>query len=449
MLLRMMKRVFLWFLIAACCCVTTVRAQISAPKRPYVNIVLTPTHDDWNYRMGEEARVTVRAYRNGVPLGDASVVYETGEEMMPADMRGEVRLDSRGTEISLGTMTKPGARRCVVRVKCDEGEYRDEVKVCFSPERIAPTVENPADFDDFWRAAVAGMRERPFSVEVTPLPEQSTATVEVALVKLVEVVPGRSLYGYLCTPRAEGRYPAVLVPPGAGVKGFGPSTALADEGFISLTVEIHGLSPQLDDATYRDVNRAFGDYMYRMAGRDDCYYKHVYLACVRAADYLCSLPAFDGEHLGVTGGSQGGALSIVTAALHERVRFLAAFYPALCDMTGYLHGRAGGWPHLFASKHLGRIDERAARETVPYYDVVNFARRLRVPGFYSFGYNDNTCPPTSVWAAVNSVTAPKEVVVMPITGHWRYPETNTRSVEWMKSLCSDAGPHAIASGRKP
>jgi hypothetical protein len=49
----------------------------------------------------------------------------------------------------------------------------------------------------------------------------------------------------------------------------------------------------------------------------------------------------------VTVGSQGGALSIVTAALDSRVRGLAAYYPALSDVTGYLHNRAGGWPHMF------------------------------------------------------------------------------------------------------
>jgi cephalosporin-C deacetylase-like acetyl esterase len=46
-------------------------------------------------------------------------------------------------------------------------------------------------------------------------------------------------------------------------------------------------------------------------------------------------------------------------------------------------------------------------ETSKYYDVVNFARRLRVPGLYSWGYNDATCPPTSMYSAYNVITAPK------------------------------------------
>jgi cephalosporin-C deacetylase-like acetyl esterase len=134
----------------------------------------------------------------------------------------------------------------------------------------------------------------------------------------------------------------------------------------------------------------------------------------------------------VTGGSQGGALSIVTAGLDKRVTCLAAFYPALCDITGYLHGRAGGWPHMLNKGNQPVNNTPEKLKTISYYDVVNFAKQVTVPGFYSWGYNDNTCPPTSVFAAINSVKAPKTIVITPITGHWRFEETNQESLEWLK-----------------
>ncbi len=59
------------------------------------------------------------------------------------------------------------------------------------------------------------------------------------------------------------------------------------------------------------------------------------------------LPEFNGTDVAVTGGSQGGALTIVTAGLDNRIKYMAALYPALCDHTGYLNKRAGGWPHYF------------------------------------------------------------------------------------------------------
>lgn len=74
----------------------------------------------------------------------------------------------------------------------------------------------------------------------------------------------------------------------------------------------------------------------------------------------------------------------------------------------------------------------ACRTLAYYYDVANLAQKIKVPGFYSYGYNDNTCPPTTVTAALNVITAPKTIVVTPVSAHWRFEETNRKSIEWMK-----------------
>jgi cephalosporin-C deacetylase len=101
-------------------------------------------------------------------------------------------------------------------------------------------------------------------------------------------------------------------------------------------------------------------------------------------------------------------------------------------MTGYLHGRAGGWPHLLNARNQATTNKPDKLRTISYYDVVNFAKQITVPGFYSWGYNDNTLPPTSAFAAVNSIKAPKTIVITPISGHWRFAETNQESIEWIK-----------------
>ncbi len=71
------------------------------------------------------------------------------------------------------------------------------------------------------------------------------------------------------------------------------------------------------------------------------------------------------------------------------------------------------------SKHLG------------YYDVVNFARRVKVPGYYTWGFNDITCPPTSMYSAYNVITAPKELHIFQETGHWTFPEQTEELNNWL------------------
>jgi cephalosporin-C deacetylase-like acetyl esterase len=172
-----------------------------------------------------------------------------------------------------------------------------------------------------------------------------------------------------------------------------------------------------------------------MDSRDNFYYRRVYLGCIRANDFLTNLPQYDGKNLAVYGGSQGGALSIITASLDKRVKYLASYYPALCDLTGYLKGRAGGWPHYFAENNIASFNNNTKDKinTAGYYDVVNFARNLTIPGIYSWGFNDETCPPTSTFAAYNVIKAPKELFLAEETGHWTFPEQQEKVNSWLLS----------------
>jgi cephalosporin-C deacetylase-like acetyl esterase len=95
----------------------------------------------------------------------------------------------------------------------------------------------------------------------------------------------------------------------------------------------------------------------------------------------------------------------------------------LCDFAGYLNNRAGGWPHYFKNTK----PQPNEVETLPYFDVVNFARR--VPGWYSWGFNGVTCPPTSMHAAYNVIPGNKELILYLNTGHWTYPEQTTSGNE--------------------
>ena len=245
-----------------------------------------------------------------------------------------------------------------------------------------------------------------------------------------------------------------VVKPPIGKKGAKVTTALSFVGkytiFMPATPFI-GVSRKIHDSELRKslifagkricrgsegwIIRTAAPYANRRQATDEVnYYRRIYSGCVRAIDFIVSLPEYDGENLGVVGASQGGALSIVTAALDSRVKALVAFHPALCDVTGYLHGRAGGWPHMFAPKNASLNNKPEKIETSRYYDVVNFARLLKVPGYYSWGYNDPTCPPTSYYAAYNVITAPKQLYVAHITGHWRLPEQNEVTFGWLYDM---------------
>ena len=100
----------------------------------------------------------------------------------------------------------------------------------------------------------------------------------------------------------------------------------------------------------------------------------------------------------------------------------------MCDLTGYLYDQGNAWPYLFKNKKLA-TKERL--ETVKYYDVVNFARNVKQPMWVSYGYNDLVVCPTSIQGAINEMPVAPEVMIVPQSRHWTYPEQDSARSKWM------------------
>ncbi|MCM1096284.1 MAG: acetylxylan esterase, partial [Terasakiella sp.] len=131
------------------------------------------------------------------------------------------------------------------------------------------------------------------------------------------------------------------------------------------------------------------------------------------------------------------ALAIMTAALSPRIEALVSYYPALSDMAGYTAGRAGGWPHIFADPERRTP---AALATAAYYDTSVFARHVAAPGFYTFGFNDTTCPPTTTMAVYNTIAAPKTLLLAEDTSHYTYTEQTSAAWDWVMARLTSPQP---------
>ncbi|MEJ7770228.1 MAG: acetylxylan esterase, partial [Chitinophagaceae bacterium] len=340
----MYKIIITCFILVACS-----RQLIAQPAEQIVKVVVAPDHTDWLYKIGENVKFTVSVLQYGNPVKNANIRYEVGPEKMEPTKKDSLNLPEGIMTIQGGTMKTAGFLRCVVIAKAGGKEYRKLATAAFEPTSISPAIQNPGDFSAFWEKAKASLARIPMDAKVTLLPERCTEKVN-----LQNHQPSARLYGILCVPKKEGKYPAILKVPGAGVRPYNGDIATAEMGFITFEIGIHGIPVTMDLNVYNSLGSAAlsGYPNFNLDDPNRYYYKRVYLGCVRANDFIVSLPQYDGTNLAVTGGSQGGALSIVTAALDPRVKFLAAFYPALCDVTGYLKGRAGGWPHLYDKNNL-------------------------------------------------------------------------------------------------
>ena len=399
-----------------------------------------PDHADWLYKPGEKAKVEVTFCKYGIPQ-DVEVSYEIGPDMLPATSSGKVMLKNGRAVIDMGTMKKPGFLDLRLKATVDGTKYEHHVKVGFSPELLQPYTKNPSDFDTFWKAALEKackeVKSENMVVKSERVEKYCTDEFDCYLLKL-HTDSRHSIYGYLTIPKSSTqKYPVVLCPPGAGIKTIKEpmrNTYYAKNGFIRLEMEIHGLHPEMTDDQFKEISSAFsgenGYFQNGLDNRDNYYMKHVYVACVRAIDYLCSLPEWDGKNVFVQGGSQGGALSLITAGLDKRVTACVANHPALSDMAGYAEtGRTGGYPHFNRDNQMLTPEKI---KTLQYYDVTNFARRIQCPVYLTWGYNDNVCPPTTSYIVWNLITAPKESLITPINEHWTTQSTGLGQMHWLQ-----------------
>ena len=422
-----MKRL-LTLLLLAIAVLGSLQAQIIGSE---IMVMVQPDHQDWTYKTGEKARFTVSVLKSGTLLNGVSVDYAAGPEMYQGEKKSVVLKD--GTLTLTGTMKTAGFYRVDVTAHVNGREYKGACAAAFSPEQLKPSTVMPKDFSDYWQNAVKEARYTDLDPTRRLLPERCTKDVNVYEVSFQNVRWGSRTYGILTVPVKEGKYPALLRVPGAGVRPYGGDVYTASQGAIVLEIGIHGIPVTMEQGIYdRLHNGALNGYWnFGMDNRDESYYKRVVLGCIRALDYIEQYTQWNGQQMGVTGSSQGGFLSLATAGIDKRITFYGAVHAALCDHTASLKGVACGWPHYFYENKGKGMEKRI--ETSRYYDGVNFARLItdKQEGWFSFGYNDNVVPPTTAWATYNTVTGPKTISPYQKTAHFWYQEQWDEWENWL------------------
>ena len=400
--------------------------------------VTVPDHADWLYQVGERATVEVQFYKYGIPR-DGVVEWSVGTDLLESDTKGTATLKGGRTTINIGTMKQPGFRDLRLQVQVDGQTYQHHVKVGFSVDKILPFTQEPKDFWAFWQQNLEDARKFPLKYTKEYVKDMSDEKVDCYLIKLELDRQHHAFYAYLLMPKGAqaGSCPVVLTPPGAGVKPIRDGSTrrfYPENGFIRLAIDIHGLNPTLGEDAFAEIRAAFDNknnaYLRQgLEDRNQYYMKHVYLGLVRCIDLLTSLPEWDGRNVIIQGGSQGGALALIGAALDERVTLCVANHPALSDMGAGSAGLTSGYPHF--APESGAYSKECL-STLAYYDVVNFARHVKAPVYMTWGYNDNTCPPTTSYAVWNVLQCSKEALLTPINEHWTSDATDYGQMEWMK-----------------
>lgn len=288
----------------------------------------------------------------------------------------------------------------------------------YTPER-----HEPADFGAFWSDTLAEARAHALNPRFEPV---ETGLVTVQSFDLTfSGWGGHPIGGWLTLP-AQRPAPLACV---VEYIGYGGGRGLphdhllwASAGYAHLVMDTRGQGSAWRAGDTPDpagsAPHAPGFMTQGLLDPRTYYYRRVYTDAVRAVEAARSHPAIDPARVAVTGGSQGGGISIAVAGLLPDLRavlpdvpFLCHFERALTITDSFPYAEIAGYLRV----HRGHTAQ--AMQTLAYFDGLHFAARAKCPALYSVGLMDDVCPPSTVYAAFNQHPAQRRMVEYPFNRH--------------------------------
>jgi len=284
-----------------------------------------------------------------------------------------------------------------------------------------PRLTAKKDLRSFWNKTIADARKHPLSPQLKPFRDFYGAKIE-AFDLAFSGFRGDRIKGWYLVPGSAGKknLPAVVVYHGyTGGRGrvwdysswllMGCAVAVMDtRGQGGSTGNMMGYS-----------NPSVRGWMTQgILDKNEYYYRGVYTDAVRILDFVFSRPEVDKKRVAVTGISQGGGITIAAAGLDPRVSLAMPDIPYLCNFQRGVE-LSPCYPYLEIADYLRMYPEDLEKvyDTLSYFDGMNLAQGIKGRSVWSVGLWDDICPPSTVFAAYNRVSARKEIRVYPYNKH--------------------------------
>jgi len=333
----------------------------------------------------------------------------------------------------------PGFYRYTVQFMRDLSVvYEEKINVGYEPEKINSPMDAKEDFKEFWNNNMEELAKVKSDYKLTLVPEYSQVDYDIYLVEM-QSWDNELIRGYYGKPKREGKHPVIVEYMGYGAMPYPPTQWW--DGFAHFVLSIRGQALNLSD------NRFDNWMIYGLDNKEEYYYRGAYMDAVRALDFVCSRPEIDIEKVAVRGGSQGGALSFVAAALDKRVKVAAPGIPGFSDYRDWFH--IVNWPrsdfeyYILSKVESLNMNSEDAQQYVnaqvdaiynmlSYFDIKNFAQWIECPLIMGIGMQDEVCPPHINFAAYNQVKSEKRWMACPDCGHSTNNEYNNEAIRFFK-----------------
>jgi cephalosporin-C deacetylase len=401
----------------------SVKAQEQTEETGDVVLKATPYNKTALFTSSEEVRYRLQLHNNTKQQQNGRVLYQVttddGKKVTGDSVRISLREGADKDIIVNLRKRNTGFYRINFIVKLPE--YDDTVRRVFgvNPEKVTSQLHKPKDFDDFWKQSKVQLAQVPANYRVLERKDLSTQYKKVYSVEM-HSFGDLVIRGWLVVPTDGSKFPVHYRVPGY-VVSLQPN--MDNDDFIAFDLNVRGNGNSKDVINIGTDNYS----VVNIENKEKYIYRGVYMDCLRGLDFLYahSNLGIDTSKIFVEGGSQGGSLALVTAALDKRVKLLTMQVPLYADIHDNFAISASYEQQVFPFKVFRKYQSQHAGfswekfySTFDYYDPQNFAPMVKCPVLMGIGLLDQFCPPRCSMALYNHIgSTNKEFVCVPNSTH--------------------------------
>lgn len=303
----------------------------------------------------------------------------------------------------------------------------------------------PADFDDYWDAALAEMHAMDPQIELIPAAFQAPDAECYHL--FFTGVGGARVHAKLLRPKNIAQpHPAVLMFHGyTGDSGdWSDKLNYVGQGFTVAALDCRGQGGLSEDPGGVSGNTQHGHIIRglddAMAGHPEkLLFRQIFLDTAELARIVMQMPEVDPQRVGATGGSQGGGLTVACASLEPGIKRAAPVFPFLSDYKRVWEMDQATNAYAELKEYFRHVDPRHEREAaifeqLGYIDIHHLTKRICGEVYWAIGLMDTICPPSTQFAAYNQITSKKSMVIYPDFGHEGLPDVNDLIFTYLMGL---------------